>query len=156
MHDIHLLSYILKFVKYNPTLFLVNKRINYAYHLSQETYGINVEGIKIKFSVETSDHDGYCSDAENEYYDNEYNVNIVFDEKYYSYDKLRDGIKKIIDEIEKFCDEPNCFNKYRRQLKDLIPNICTGSGYCNNSYESIQHGLDIHDYRISMTNYDLY
>jgi len=31
-----------------------------------------------------------------------------------------------------------------------VPDMGSGSGYCDNSDESVEHGLDRHDYRITI------
>ena len=100
----------------------------------------------------------YCSDVENEHHDDHDEVEIIFDKKYTSILELREEINDTINEVKMFCDNPKKSkktNKYKNELRPLIPKFYPNSMYCDNSDESIEHGLDIHDYRISLVNYRL-
>lgn len=118
----------------------------------------SITGIKFLFHVEVSDHEGYCSGAENEYDDDYQAVEILFDKKYNSQSELTEEINNIIAEVKKFCDNPKKSkksNKYKNELKRLIPELHKDSLYCDLSDKSIEHGLGIHDYRITIFDYEL-
>ena len=96
--------------------------------------------IEITILVQLNDHDGYCSGAENEY-----------TEEIKSY---------YMDVPEEYKDHPIGTNltdyyfniySYSEYPESWIPVIkADGSGYCENSQHAEKHGLNKHDYKISI------
>ena len=88
----------------------------------------------IDYTVETSDHDGYCSGSECEY--DSYRLNTSF------------VIPSDIDiSVKKWC-------KYRLKEKHESE-MGGGSGYCDLSNESILHNLDLHECRVTIHSIDI-
>lgn len=159
------ISYLLSFLPFDPKLLFVNRRFYHLYQKSFLIYGINTTKLEIRFLIQISDHDGYCSDAENEYFERQNSVLIPFSTPSFSLKELKTNVDEIIEEVKFFCDDlatANIYddfdalsesNLYYAQLKHLIPNVSGDSYYCGNSTESGQHGLKAHDYRISIIGY---
>lgn len=104
--------------------------------------------IRIEFTRETSHHDGYCSGEECEYnitkQDTECIIaNGLVNEAFGEY-KIGDELP--LEEIK---------HHYENMIstKFDLPEIddCFQSGYCKNSAESNEHGMQKHDIRITIT-----
>ena len=97
--------------------------------------------IKLTYTVETSDHDGYCSGEECQYERKEFTCVLPTPKELSTYTSGE------IVPLEVY--EWNTENRFPERL---LPDIrCYGSGYCNTSKEVDDNGLDKHDYRITIT-----
>ena len=79
-----IIVYILSFIIYDPNIFLISKEINYMYHKSF-FYGIYVNKMWIKFRIQKSDHNGYCSGNECDYSAENKTINVPIKQKFYSF-----------------------------------------------------------------------
>lgn len=102
-------------------------------------FNIKMKQILITCLLETSDHDGYCSGEECYYESNQVVYLTDVPLKYSEYDI------GIIDDPEQdwteYLPEPNI-------------NI-DGSGYCDPSQESLDAGLNCHDYRYTIIKVEI-
>ena len=98
---------------------------------------------KIIAKLETSDHDGYCSDAECEYKIETKTYIVDLPEKYniYTKDKLNFYNKNDEDEFIKLLPVPE-LNYYESQFCDL-------------SEECSQHNLKRHDYKYTIIDIEI-
>ena len=91
--------------------------------------------VNINYKLETSDHDGYCSGDECVYSCNHHSLQLDINKD----DIVRDDNGDItnLQSYERFIPKPVVHGE---------------SQYCGLSDESFQHGLDIHEYRITVTS----
>lgn len=87
---------------------------------------------KVIYINETSGHDGYCSGNECEYKKETLTQYVVLPNKYKQYPL---GMITNADEFE-----------FSWATLIDTPDVGHGSGYCNLSHESREHGLELHDY----------
>lgn len=90
--------------------------------------------IRIKYLLQISDHDGYCSGNECDYEEFVYKKEIAILPEDFEDDENK--IFKDLTYYEKFLEHPQ------------LNNCC--SYYCEASKEASDHNLDIHDYRITI------
>jgi hypothetical protein len=93
--------------------------------------------VELSVKIEISDHDGYCSGNECDYI-------VKTERKVVNVpDTYKDLKVKVGDEITE--------HDWTKETEDLIPQLnITESYYCNNSEKSIENGLMIHDYRMTV------
>ena len=139
-HDIFELVFFLK--EMNMPIPNILKHFYIRYYEWKDMEILTPITINIKAKLETSDHDGYCSGEEN-----------VYNSTIKTY--LVTLPPNLVDDINKFTDED--LNKLSYNWESLlpIPNIGGGSHYCENSEESSNNGLDIHDYRYTILSVKL-
>ena len=90
--------------------------------------------VQVKVIIEVNDHDGYCSDGENEYKSNEYIEDVVIPEHFQHF-----ILENRIDDFS-----------WELVLGHLIPKLNNwGSGYCNIGWGQ-KYGLSRHDYRLTV------
>jgi len=87
--------------------------------------------VKVKFLIEKSDHNGYCSDSE----------------CYYSVDINKFYIQ-IDTTLSTDVNETIIRNKIIQVTKRSV--TCEGSGYCNRDEQCEERGLSSHDERITI------
>lgn len=98
--------------------------------------------LKITIKFESSSHDGYCSGEECDYESE--TITKIVDEENIDFDHTN-----IVEEDGRYfmncCLLPNIDKFFQKEIND----INHGSGYCELSFESTQHNLGTHDYRIT-------
>lgn len=94
------------------------------------------ECVDLEVLREINDHDGYCSGAENEY--------------------TAEIIKTTVQMPKGYSANTIWTYKWNhdRELKHLIPELGGGSGYCEIGEEGERHGLNCHDYRLTVLKVD--
>lgn len=113
-----------------------------------------ISGVSCQFLIETSDHDGYCSDGTCDYSNTTHDHTITFDELL-TLDQATEEMVKIGNVVNSInqCG-PGLNVKYAAQIEGIIPSMGNGSGYCKLSVEASRKGLTNHDFRLTLISHE--
>jgi hypothetical protein len=105
--------------------------------------------VKIKYLLQTSDHDGYCTDEEAEYAESREHVEVEVPEKDLKSATVN-ALSKELQELTKFIPKP----KSVKNLDSIESRVRGSKGdpdcYCDIDTESLSHGLVQHSYRLTV------
>jgi hypothetical protein len=162
----HIINQILNFLVYDPLNFsrtyqqqilFINNKFMSLYNKCNYMNTKNLTHIRVKFLVEISDHDGYCSGEDNEYSSYCKNINIRID-PYFNHTYLMQLVNHTLQRAYNSCKTIDVYDNldFHNDFSALVPNMYgEGSGYCHLSQESIDHDMGYHSFRISFKYFSL-
>jgi hypothetical protein len=156
----HIINQILNFLVYDPLNFsrtyqpkilFINNKFMSLYNKCNYMNTKNLTHIRVKFLVEISDHDGYCSGEDNEYSSYCKSINICID-PYINHTYLMQLVNNTLLNAYNCCKTIGTWDdlNFHNDFSTLVPNMYNEqSGYCGPSQESVNHNMNNHSFRIS-------
>lgn len=109
--------------------------------------------LDIYYRLETSEHDGYCSDSECDYFSKNLWTTITFNVEKYAYFGNTGEDFADNEELKYLLKTNQAFKNHIHEIVNKqYEYMFFGSGYCSLSDKCIKENLKCHDYRITIKN----